>query len=276
MISQMDNLKSIWPGKLIQNSFCKLKKLEITSCNQLLNVFPSHVPNKLQSMESLNLGYCLALVVVYEIDAIREQELEIEIPLKTLSLEHLPNLEYLWNKDPRGKIKFQNLFMVKATKCKSLKHVFPFSVAKDLLQLHELEVSDCGVEEIIAKDQGEVEEYVGLVFSRLLSLKFLNLQELRCFCSGNHNFRFPLLNQLYVIECPKMETFSHGILRASILRRICLNENGDQPYWEGDLNTTIRKLFSKGMFVLIKSMNNTSNCNFYILGFRFMHHKFRR
>ncbi|KAI5410920.1 disease resistance protein RPS2 [Lathyrus oleraceus] len=245
VISQMDNLKSIWPDILIQNSFCKLKKLEITSCNQLLNVFPSHVLNNLRSMESLNLGYCLALKVLYEIDAIREQELAIDIPLKTLSLEHLPNLKYLWNKDPQGKIKFQNLFTVKATKCESLKHVFPFSVAKDLLQLHVLEVSDCGVKEIIAQDQGEAEEHVGLVFSRLLSLKFLNLQELRCFCSGNHNFRFPLLNQLYVVECPKMETFSHGILRASILRRVCLNENGDQRYWEVDLNTTIRKLFIK-------------------------------
>jgi hypothetical protein len=110
-----------------------------------------------------------------------------------------------------------------------------------------LEISDCGVEEIIAKDQGEVEEDLGLVFSRFVTLKFLNLQELRYFCSGNHNFRFPLLNKLYVVECPAMETFSHGILRASILRRICLNENGDQCYLEGDLNTTIRNLFNRGM-----------------------------
>ena len=51
MISNMDNLKSIWPNQLTQNSFCKLKKMEITSCDQLLNVFPSHVLNKLQSIE---------------------------------------------------------------------------------------------------------------------------------------------------------------------------------------------------------------------------------
>jgi len=240
----MDNLKSIWPNRLTQTSFCKLKKLEIMSCDQLLSVFPNHVLNKLQNIESLNLWHCLAVEVIYEVDAISEEELEV--PLRNLSLGHLPNLKYLWNKDPQGKIKFQNLSTVKATKCESLKHVFPFSVAKDLLQLQVLEISDCGVEEIIAKDQGEVEEDLGLVFSRLVTLKFLNLQELRCFCSGNHNFRFPLLNKLYVVECPAMETFSHGILRASILRRICLNENGDQCYLEGDLNTTIRNLFNRG------------------------------
>ncbi|XP_045819960.1 disease resistance protein RPS2-like [Trifolium pratense] len=246
VISNMDNLKSIWPNQLTENSFCKLKEMEITSCDQLLNVFPSHVLNKLQSMESLSISNCLALEVVYEIDAIREEE-ELEISLRTLSLGNLPNLKYLWNKDPQGNIKYQNLFKVKVTKCESLKHMFPFSVAKDLLQLQVLEISDSGVEEIIAKDQGEdKEEHVGLVFTRLLSLKFLNLQELRCFCSGNHNFRFPLLNKLYVVECPKMETFSHGILRASILRKICLNQNGDQWYWEGDLNTTIRNLFNRG------------------------------
>ncbi|XP_004498668.1 disease resistance protein RPS2-like isoform X2 [Cicer arietinum] len=250
VISQMDNLKSIWPNQLPQNSFGKLKKLEITSCDQLLNVFPSHVQNKLQSIESLNLLHCPALQVIYEIDDIREEELKI--PLRTLSLGHLPNLKYLWNKDPQGNIKFHNLFVVKAEKCESLKHLFPFSVAKDLLQLQVLEISDCGVEEIIAKDhQGEVEECVGLVFPRLVSLKFLNLKELKCFCSGNHNFRFPYLNKLYVVECPIMETFSHGILRASILRKICVSEKGDLLYWEGDLNTTIRNLFRRGMDLLL-------------------------
>jgi hypothetical protein len=96
-------------------------------------VFPSHVLNKLQSIESLNLWHCLAVEVIYEVDGISEEELEI--PLRNLSLGHLPNLKYLWNKDPQGKIKFQNLSTVKATKCESLKHVFPFFVAKDLLQL---------------------------------------------------------------------------------------------------------------------------------------------
>ncbi|WJX70605.1 homocysteine S-methyltransferase [Trifolium repens] len=31
VISNMDNFKSIWPNQLTQNSFCKLKKMEITS-----------------------------------------------------------------------------------------------------------------------------------------------------------------------------------------------------------------------------------------------------
>lgn len=250
MISQMDNLKSIWPNQLPQNSFCKLIKMEITSCDQLLNVFPSHMLNKLQSLESLNLLYCHALEVVYEIDGINTGDTsqgELEIPMKTLSLGHLPKLKHLWTKDPQGSIKFQNLFSVKVTNCENLKHVFPLSVARDLFQLHFLEISDCGLEEIIAKGQEEEEELMGLVFPKLVSLKFVNLPELRFFCTGNYNFRFPMLNQLYVVECPAMETFSHGILRASILRKVCLTQKGDQCYWEGDLNTTIRKLFIRGM-----------------------------
>ncbi|KOM48658.1 hypothetical protein LR48_Vigan07g236200 [Vigna angularis] len=50
VISQMDNLKAIWPALLPQNSFCKLKKMEIASCNNLLNVFRCHVLDKLQSL----------------------------------------------------------------------------------------------------------------------------------------------------------------------------------------------------------------------------------
>ncbi|QCD86412.1 disease resistance protein RPS2 [Vigna unguiculata] len=231
VISHMDNLKAIWPALLPENSFCKLKKMEITSCNNLLNVFPCHVLDKLQSLESLNVWNCMALEVVYEIDAInREQEGSsqrvLDIPLRTLSLGNLPKLKHLWNKDPQGNIKFQNLFMVKASKCQSLKYVFPLSLAKDLLHLQFLEISDCGVEEIIASDKG-----------------------------GVGALGFPLLNQFYAVECPRMETFSGGILRASILRKIFMTREGDQWYWEGDLNTTIRKLVNRGTQVLMRILD---------------------
>ncbi|BAT89389.1 hypothetical protein VIGAN_06033600 [Vigna angularis var. angularis] len=250
VISQMDNLKAIWPALLPQNSFCKLKKMEITSCNNLLNVFPCHVLDKLQSLESLNVWKCMALEVVYEIDGINtEQEGSsqegLDIPLRTLSLGNLPKLKHLWNKDPQGNIKFQNLFMVQASKCQSLEYVFPLSLAKDLLHLQFLEISDCGVEEIIASDKGGIGAALGFVFPKLVSIKFFNLPDLRCFCDGNHNLRFPLLNQFFAVECPRMETFSRGILRASILRKIHLTRKGDQWYWQGDLNTTIRKLFNR-------------------------------
>ncbi|KAK7405164.1 hypothetical protein VNO78_06363 [Psophocarpus tetragonolobus] len=252
VISHMDNLKSIWPNQLTEKSFYKLKRMEITSCNNILNVFPSHVLDKLQSLESLNIWNCMALEAVYEIDGIitgTEQgdsnQGRLDIPLRNLSLGNLPNLKHLWNKDPQGNIRLQNLFTVKAAKCPNLKHVFPLSLAKDLLHLQFLEISDCGVEEIIENEQRGVEASLGLVFPRLVSIKFLNLPELRCFCSGNHNFRFPLLNKLYAVECPVMETFSHGILRASILRKIYLTQEDDQCYLEGDLNTTIRKIFDR-------------------------------
>jgi len=259
VISHMDNLKAIWPALLPENSFCKLKKMEITSCNNLLNVFPCHVLDKLQSLESLNVWNCMALEVVYEIDAInREQEGSsqrvLDIPLRTLSLGNLPKLKHLWNKDPQGNIKFQNLFMVKASKCQSLKYVFPLSLAKDLLHLQFLEISDCGVEEIIASDKGGVGA-LGFVFPKLVSIKLFNLPDLQCFCNGNHNLRFPLLNQFYAVECPRMETFSGGILRASILRKIFMTREGDQWYWEGDLNTTIRKLVNRGTQVLMRILD---------------------
>ncbi|WJX28241.1 hypothetical protein P8452_16986 [Trifolium repens] len=54
VISNMDNFKSIWPNQLTQNSFCKLKKMEITSCDQLLNVFP----NKLEFEPDISTCSC--------------------------------------------------------------------------------------------------------------------------------------------------------------------------------------------------------------------------
>ena len=91
-----------------------------------------------------------------------------------MSLENLPKLKHLWNKDPQGNIRFRNLFTVKAAKCQSLKHVFPLSVAEDLVHLQFLEISDCWVEEIIANDQGGIEAALGFVFPKLVSINILN------------------------------------------------------------------------------------------------------
>ena len=109
--------------------------------------------------------------------------------------------------DPQGIITFGKLNTVIIHRCSSLKSVFPTFVAKALMQLEELEISDCAtVEEIIAKEEG-IETATLFVFPQLFSLNLVSLPELKSFYPGKHTLEWPLLNQLIVYKCDKLKIF---------------------------------------------------------------------
>ncbi|OIW11631.1 hypothetical protein TanjilG_31910 [Lupinus angustifolius] len=98
------------------------------------------------------------------------------------------------------------------------------------------------IEEIVVSEDDDASE---IAFMKLEFLKLDSLPWLTGFCNGNLLFKFPLLIRLFVIECPMMETFSQGILSATLLRRVHASVEGDEWHWDGDLNTTVTKKFSK-------------------------------
>ena len=109
--------------------------------------------------------------------------------------------------DPQGIITFGKLNTVNIHSCSSLKSVFPTSVAKALMQLEELRITDCAtVEEIIAKEEG-IETTTLFVFPRLFSLYLESLPELKSFYPGKHTSEWPLLNRLTIYECDKLKIF---------------------------------------------------------------------
>ncbi|XP_047146885.1 uncharacterized protein LOC124819411, partial [Vigna umbellata] len=59
--------------------------------------------------------------------------------LKILSLDWLPQLKHVWDKDPEGVMGLQLLKEMRVEDCKSLKSLFPESVVKDLTRLEVLE-----------------------------------------------------------------------------------------------------------------------------------------
>jgi hypothetical protein len=98
------------------------------------------------------------------------------------------------------------------------------------------------IEEIIASDdESDTSE---IAFMKLEHLHLSNLPRLRSFCMGTHGFKFPLLCELLVIDCPIMETFSHGVLNTPKLRKVHVNDE-DEWHWNGDINSTIRKIVVK-------------------------------
>ncbi|KAL6201154.1 hypothetical protein ACLB2K_024869 [Fragaria x ananassa] len=129
--------------------------------------------------------------------------------MKKLSLIGLAKLTTIWNNQVSlGSSK--NLENIEIVSCDNLKSVFPASVAKSLQQLSRLKVENCGVEEIISKED-DVQTTPMFVFSKLTYVRFKNLPQLKSFYPGLHSTKWPSLLTLLVYRCTKVQIFAKGI-----------------------------------------------------------------
>ncbi|XP_052875924.1 uncharacterized protein LOC108465482 isoform X2 [Gossypium arboreum] len=141
---------------------------------------------------------------------------KVAVPsLEDMNISGLSNLKMIFYND-LAPGSFQNLRKISLRWCGSLKNLFPVSIAKDLPQLEEIRIIDCGVEDIVSKGEGvdiilaeEIEEETKdvICFHRLNSLYIEGLSNLIFFSSGNQNIEFPLLKQLTIKRCPKLIGF---------------------------------------------------------------------
>ncbi|KAK6289271.1 hypothetical protein POUND7_000812, partial [Theobroma cacao] len=104
-ISHLRYVKRLWYNQLHADSFCKMKELKVQYCDELLNMFPSHVLRVFLRLEILTITDCDSLKEVFELQA---QGLEIKdkcdvaFQLKEMRLFRLPKLMHVWNNDPHG------------------------------------------------------------------------------------------------------------------------------------------------------------------------------
>ncbi|TXG65704.1 hypothetical protein EZV62_006979 [Acer yangbiense] len=173
IISHMDNLEMIWQDQLADNSFCKLKAMTVKHCNNLPTIFPFYMCGRWSSLEYLSVIDCGSLQEIYELQWLTCEETHDTTvnQLINLHIRCLPKLKYVWNKDPKGILSFQNLCAVRVSACQSLKNLFPASIAISLLQLEELDMYNCGVEEIVSKE-GEAKAVARFVFPRMTVMPF--------------------------------------------------------------------------------------------------------
>ncbi|KAG2380649.1 Disease resistance protein [Vigna angularis] len=166
-----------------QKSFGYLKKLSAWGCDSLVHIIPSHLLSCFHNLEELEVGYCDAQVIFNISDENRVTKASGIFHLKKLSVEFLPELEHVWDKDPEGIIGLQFLKEISVSYCCSLRSLFPASVAKDLTRLQVLEVRKCEeLEEIFMKNERSEEEEGSTqesVFHRLTTLRLEELPSLK-------------------------------------------------------------------------------------------------
>ncbi|XP_050274603.1 probable disease resistance protein At4g27220 [Quercus robur] len=206
-IKGIDNLKMLWHNhQLVPDSFCKIKKLHVGSCKNLMNIFPPNMLRKLRNLEELTIKDCNSVEEVFEVRGENVDEIcdKGSTQLRHLTSSNLPKLKHVWTSDPEAILTFQNLHKVKVSQCKTLKSLFPISVAKSLEQLESLLVNDCGLmEEIVALEEG-LEITTEFVFPRITSLSLELLPELKYFYPGKHTSKWPSLKVLKICKCNKV------------------------------------------------------------------------
>ena len=193
----------IWHSQFTGESFCKLKLMEVIFCKSLRTIFPHNMFARFLKLESLIVGACGSLEEIFDLQELNSEETHSGAVsrLRELHVFCLPKLTKIWNKDPRGKLIFPNLVLVRIFECQRLKSIFPTSVAKSLLQLETLSIKNCGsVEEIVGNDVRGSDAATKFIFPSLTFLRLRDLPYLTTFYSGMHTLECPELRKLEVSD----------------------------------------------------------------------------
>ncbi|XP_016712000.2 uncharacterized protein [Gossypium hirsutum] len=212
-ISHLRNAKRIWHSKLHNNSFSMLKELTVKKCDVLLNIFPPFLLGVFQRLEKLIVVDCASLeeVFQFQVQGLDTEESDVVASqLREVNLARLPRLKHVWTKYHTGNISFESLQQVCLRDCWNLKTLFPFSIAKGLQQLERLHIENCGLEEIVSKnDEGSDEQEIWFAFNQLSFLMLWHLPYLTCFYPGIHRTTWSALKKLDMAGCWRIKIFGH-------------------------------------------------------------------
>ncbi|OIW11627.1 hypothetical protein TanjilG_31906 [Lupinus angustifolius] len=222
-----------FPIKFFQR-FTNLEELTLFSCSfQSIPHIEHEVISKWKTLTLHSLWY---------LENICQENSQMEQILQNLQTLHVVRCWTLLTIAP-SHVRFQNLNTLLVNRCDALVNIISSKAARGMPTLQKLVIFNCKmIKEIVFSEDDDANE---IAFMKLEFLQLECLPSLTSFCNGNLLFKFPLLKTLFVMECPMMETFSQGIIRAPLLKEVSLTSEGDEFRWNGDLNTTIEFFFTE-------------------------------
>lgn len=184
-LQNLSNLDKICHGPIPQSSFTKLRSFEVKGCKKLKNLLWCSLSRDLPQLRAIKVSDCQTIT---EIFVVEKADKEIIFPkLRSLELEFLPNLKNLcaptrmftsealfnekvvmphlellklckinskklWDDIPLHHSCIQNVKSLTIDKCGEVAYAFSFSVAKGLVNLTHLKISNCQKLEIFFSD----------------------------------------------------------------------------------------------------------------------------
>ncbi|XP_028059519.1 uncharacterized protein LOC114263212 [Camellia sinensis] len=135
--------------------------------------------------------------------------------LKTLRLWEMPALTHLW-KGPTQLVQLRNLTFLKLERCDKLESMFSLSIARDLMQLEILLVSECSKLEVLISSEEEGDENGiasttteatdKIVFPKLEDLYLHDLPSFTAICKAVNGIELLQLNTLKLSQMPKLNS----------------------------------------------------------------------
>ncbi|KAD7478959.1 hypothetical protein E3N88_02095 [Mikania micrantha] len=186
-----------------RSSLCQYpRKISIRRCDAISVLIPWYAVGQMKRLEELYIYDCKTITKVF--DEGSESGTTLTTPtllLKTTNhVVHVPQLSNLKNVDIYG--------------CDLLSHVFTFSTLESLKQLKFLIIEHCNaIQEIVKQEIHETtssKDDQVVVFPRLTTLELDNLPNLKGFFLGKNKFRWPLLDSLFINDCPQLMMFTSG------------------------------------------------------------------
>ncbi|KAE8675357.1 Detected protein of confused Function [Hibiscus syriacus] len=265
-----DYIAMISGGQLPNNLFHKIKAFRVEGNRaKFVNDFQISFLERFYNLEELCISVCeikelfytegdtgnkgmydRTLSTIRKIELTQLHKLKHSLWKQDVQVDRiLPNLETLevnncWNLMSLGSssTSFQNITTLKVWGCKGMKYLDTCLAVQGLSQLKQLIIRECiSMKEIVGS--GEDEATCDIIFSRLKSLELVSLPRLKRFCSGNHTFGFPCLEEVIVSGCPELELFCKGVLNAPLLQSVEYGEG--KEHWSDDLDSTVQQLHSK-------------------------------
>nr|POE92898.1 hypothetical protein CFP56_17554 [Quercus suber] len=149
------------------------------------------------------------------------------------------------------------------------------STARTLVQLKEITIWGCKrMTEIVANEGSEAEAGDETAFNNLTILSLNYLPSITAFHSENRTIKFPSLNTVRVLNCPKLKIFCSGVLSTPKLKQVwmerkqILKKEGDgdgdlnatiKEYWEATLETCDQKFTQKVFYQVIEYLTMVRN-----------------
>ncbi|KAI3824807.1 hypothetical protein L1987_06278 [Smallanthus sonchifolius] len=189
-------------------SLCQYpRNIFIEKCHALSRLVPWYAVRQMKRLETLEVTNCEKMMELIESESNVDEGSAHVLTCSTLKSITIvvPQLS--------------NLKSVYISTCDLLSHVFTFSTLESLKQLKELNVTRCKAIQVIVKEEnGTSSENV--VFPRLETLVLDNLPSLKGFFLGMNEFRWPLLDDVMINDCPQLMMFTSGESKTPKLKYI--------------------------------------------------------
>ncbi|KAL5802858.1 hypothetical protein ACOSQ4_031163 [Xanthoceras sorbifolium] len=206
-----------------------LEILNIDSCNRMSCLFPTMLIQRLRKLKKVSVEWCVGLQDVFAVEGLcyTKENPFLLSSLACLELKDLPNMRKIW-KGPTQQVSLQSLTFVQVYGCHELRYVFTLTLARSLLQLEVLRVSNCASLEHIVEINAEENVTAGcgndVVLPKLRIVQLSGLENLINFCSENYCSTWPALQELEIDS-----TFFAAQLEANVQQlRVLRVERSDQ------------------------------------------------